>query len=76
MMTVADKVRLWQRCPHVPPLLCSMDPDHPPMQWDDRGFLQCVEGECGFIRYDINPQVLSMTHRERHHGCYYEGMGR
>jgi len=78
-MTIeGEMVRLWQECPRTPALTCSMDPDHPPMRWDDRGFLICYENasgeECGFIRYDINPQILAMTHGERHHGCYLEGM--
>ena len=66
-------VRLWQQCPFTPPLTCSMDPDHPPMLWDDRGFIQCPEETCGYIRYlsDINPQVLSMQHGEKHRRCVY-----
>ena len=71
---VGQKVMQWQQCPHTSPLLCSMDPDHPPMQWDERGFIYCTEETCGFIRYDINPQVTAMVHGKRHHGCYYEGI--
>lgn len=71
---VKRQVELWQHCPHTSPLLCSMDPDHPPMQWDNRGFIYCSIPECGFLRYDtdINPQVLNMTHGEKHRGCRYE----
>lgn len=77
METEGEMVRLWQECPNTSALLCSLDPDHQPMQWDERGFLQCVESasgeECGFIRYDINPQILLVTHREHHHGCHLDG---
>lgn len=80
MTNVGMKVIQWQQCRHTSPLLCSMDPDHPPLEWVERingtGYLQCPEETCGFIRYDINPQVVAMTHREKHHGCYYEGMER
>ena len=72
------RVKLWQECPRTSALTCSMDPDHPPMQWDDRGFLICIHDasgeECGFIRYDINPQILLVVHRHNHHGCHMEGM--
>ncbi len=73
----ATAVRLWQQCPSTPPLTCTMDPDHELMVWynptfsDDGGYLFCPEDGCGFIRYDINPQILKMTHGERHHGCSY-----
>ena len=67
----AEAVRLWQQCPFTSSLTCSMDPDHMPMIWDERGFLICTDPECGFIRYDINPQILRMKHGERHHGCSY-----
>ena len=77
MSDIGRKVIQWQQCPGTSLLLCSMDTDHPPMEWievNDRGFLQCPEETCGFIRYNVNPQVLTMVHGERHHGCYYGGM--
>ena len=67
----AVAVRLWQQCPNTPPLTCTMDPDHQLMVWHGGGYLFCPEKDCGFIRYDINPQILRMEHGERHHGCSY-----
>ena len=71
---VARKVALWQQCPHTPTLTCSMDPDHLPMLWDTRGFLQCPEETCGYIRYgtDLNPQILTITHGAKHRDCIYQ----
>ena len=67
----AEAVRLWQECPFTPPLTCSMDPDHPLMEWHNDGYLQCPEEKCGFIRYDINPAILVMEHKPKHRGCVY-----
>lgn len=75
MPSPGDQIRAWEQCPAAWPLTCSMDTDHMPMQWDERGFLQChevVNGEkCGYIRYknDIDPQILEFRHREGHRGC-------
>jgi len=71
MTDPATAVHLWQECPFTPPLTCTMDPDHQLMEWHDDGYLQCPEVECGFIRYDINPQILRMKHGRKHHGCSY-----
>ena len=71
MTDPAEAVPLWQQCPHTPPLTCTMDPDHELMLWHVEGYLQCPEEGCGFLRYDLNPAILAMTHGEKHHGCVY-----
>lgn len=74
--SAGEQILAWQQCSAAWPLLCSMDADHMPMVWDERGFLQCKDiglgGEiCGYIRYvtDIDPQILEFRHRPGHRGC-------
>jgi hypothetical protein len=70
MTDVATKVLQWQHCRHTSPLLCHMDPDHPPMEFSG-GFFMCIEETCGYIRRDaVSDIVLNFVHRENHHGCH------
>ena len=66
-METGDQILAWQDCPHCPTLTCTMDPDHAPLAWDDRGFLICPD--CGFTRRDVTPAILQMTHRPGHVRC-------
>ena len=72
--STGEQFTAWQACPHVSSILCALVPDHPPLQWDERGFIYCVVEECGYSRRDIHPAVLTAQHNKNHRGCKYEGM--